>query len=117
MKKGDVFTGKVTELIFPNKGIVEIGDERVIVKNTLPGQTVSFILRKNKTGLKEGQLLKILEPSAIETAEKCSICTAHDRCGGCSYQTVPYEKQLGIKMDQVKRLLDNCLKNHEGAFE
>ena len=67
MKKGEIYTGKVTRLDFPNKGIVSIGDDNVVVKNTIPGQTVSFIIKKNRHDMKEGKLTDILERSEDET--------------------------------------------------
>ena len=43
MKKGQIAEGNVTTVEFPNKGIVMTDEgERVIVKNTIPGQRVSF---------------------------------------------------------------------------
>ena len=103
--------GKVRELLFPNKGIACVEDTDVIVKNTLPGQEVSFILNKNKPGLKEGRLLEIMKPSDMETEEGCSC---HGQCGGCAYQTIPYEEELRIKEGMVLRLMGNALKNCPG---
>lgn len=41
MKKGQIAEGNVTTVEFPNKGIVMTDEgERVIVKNTIPGQRV-----------------------------------------------------------------------------
>ena len=45
LKKNEVYNGIVTRLHFPNKGYVQVeGEEKsVMVKNTLPGQTVSSV--------------------------------------------------------------------------
>ena len=37
MKKGDLFEGIVDVIEFPNKGIVTVDGERIVVKNALPG--------------------------------------------------------------------------------
>ena len=52
MKKGQIAEGNVTTVEFPNKGIVMTDEgERVIVKNTIPGQRVSFAVNtKRKSG-------------------------------------------------------------------
>ena len=42
MKKGQVYEGSVVRVDFPNKGIVCVGDETAVVKNSLPGQKVKF---------------------------------------------------------------------------
>lgn len=50
MKKGEIYTGIVEKVDFPNKGILHIEDEKVVVKNVLPGQTVEVVVTKQKTG-------------------------------------------------------------------
>ena len=37
MKKGQVCVGIVERVDFPNKGIVKVGEETCVVKNSLPG--------------------------------------------------------------------------------
>ena len=50
MKKGQAGEGFVEKVIFPNKGVVAAGEERVIVKNALPGQKVRFSVNKVRRG-------------------------------------------------------------------
>lgn len=106
MKKGQELVGKVERVKFPNKGIVRVeGEEdKVVVKGSLPGQTVRFVINKKKKGRCEGRLLEVMEPSALETRK--APCAHFGFCGGCTYQTLPYEKQLKLKESQVKELLD-----------
>lgn len=61
----------------------------------------------------EGRLLEVLEPSPFETVE--SPCRHFGICGGCSYQTVPYEKQLELKEGMVKQLIGEFCQT--GTFE
>ena len=112
MKKGNIYEGKVSSLAFPNKGIVYVEGEKVIVKNALPGQTVSFILSKNKTGSKEGRLLEVLVRSPLETCGRA--CTVFGKCGGCLYQTFPYTEELVVKEGQIRTLFENFLKSESG---
>ena len=42
MKKGEIYRGKVSDLAFPNKGIACVDGVDMVIKNTLPGQEVSF---------------------------------------------------------------------------
>lgn len=104
MKKGTQHEGIVTKVDFPNKGIVQIEEEKVAIKNTLPGQKVRFIVNKARKGKSEGRLLEVLEKSPMETID--AQCIHFGPCGGCTYQTIPYETQLDLKAEQVKRLLD-----------
>ncbi|SHO43461.1 23S rRNA (uracil(1939)-C(5))-methyltransferase RlmD [Anaerocolumna xylanovorans] len=103
MKKGTQYTGTVERIDFPGKGIVNIEGEKVVIKDTITGQKVSFAISKARKGKKEGRLLEVVEKSPLETVE--AKCRHFGPCGGCNYQTIPYETQLNIKEDQVKRLL------------
>ena len=110
MKRGEIYTGKVRELAFPNIGKVSVEGADVVIKNTLPGQEISFILTKNKTGLKEGRLLELLKRSDIETEKGCSVCRI---CGGCVYQTISYEDELKLKEDMVIKILGKALEQFD----
>ncbi len=111
MKKGEIYTGKVERVDFPNKGIVICEEGKVIVKNTIPGQTVRFMINKKKGDRCEGRLLEIVEKSALEENNK--TCPHFGVCGGCTYQSMSYDKQLAMKEAQVKRILDNVCSDYE----
>lgn len=104
MKKGQIYEGIVEKIDFPNKGIVIIEDNKVVVKNGITGQRIRFSVNKIRKGKCEGRLLEILEKSPLET--RSAVCKNFGLCGGCSYQTIRYEEQLRIKNAQVKKLLD-----------
>lgn len=117
MKKGQIYEGVVKKVDFPNKGIVEIEGERAVVKNSMPGQKISFSINKARKGKSEGRLLEVLEKSPLETREKS--CRSFGYCGGCSYQTMSYESQTEMKKEQVKRLIDQVCSEYtfEGILE
>ena len=46
MEKRTVCEGIVEKVKFPNKGIVKVEDSEVTVKNTIPGQKVSFVINE-----------------------------------------------------------------------
>ncbi|MCQ2522644.1 MAG: 23S rRNA (uracil(1939)-C(5))-methyltransferase RlmD [Lachnospiraceae bacterium] len=113
MKKGEKYIGICEEIKFPNQGVIrqitsfdgeEMAEEGAyaIVKNALPGQKVAFLCNKKRSGKAEGRLLEVLCKAAVECDERC----VHSGiCGGCLYQGFPYEEQLSVKENQVKRLL------------
>ncbi|HIX26006.1 MAG TPA: 23S rRNA (uracil-5-)-methyltransferase RumA, partial [Candidatus Lachnoclostridium avicola] len=111
MKKGDRVSGVIEKMEFPNKGIMTVDGERLVVKNALPGQTVLAAVTKKRKGRGEGRLLEVLEKSPLETAEH--PCPQSGVCGGCLYQTIPYEEQLKIKEGQVRELLDAVCSGYE----
>ena len=107
MKKGQIAEGNVTTVEFPNKGIVMTDEgERVIVKNTIPGQRVSFAVNKVRKGKAEGRLLETVKKSPRETADTCRY---FGQCGGCTYQSLPYEEQLKIKETQVRGMIEQAI--------
>lgn len=105
MKKNENYEGEVVSLKFPNKGIVTVDgeDAPVLVKNTLPGQKITFRCSKLRKGRPEGMLLSVDKPSPMENQEP--PCPHFGECGGCSYQTMDYENQKKLKLSQVQTLL------------
>ena len=106
MKKGQILTGIVERVDFPNKGVVVTQEGNCTVKNVLPGQKIAFVVQKKRNGRAEGRLINIEEKSALE---KVSPCPHFGECGGCSYISLPYEEQLKIKEEQVYKLLKGAL--------
>lgn len=107
LKKGEIYQGIIEKVDFPNKGRVCLEEGKVTVKNGIPGQKVSFVINKKKGKKIEGRLLEVLEKSPLEAREP--VCSIFPACGGCMYQTMPYEEQLKMKEAQVKELLDDAL--------
>lgn len=113
MKKGEVREGTVERVDFPNKGIVSCEDGWCVVKNALPGQKISYRVSKARKGKAEGRLLEVLEKSPLEAG---SPCPHFGICGGCTYISLSYEKQLEIKSGQVKKLLDQVLEGQKTPY-
>ena len=103
MKKGDILETEIIRTDFPNKGIGLVDDQTVILKDGLAGQKVRFFVRKKRKGKIEGQIMEILSKSRKEIEP---TCPHFGQCGGCSYQNLPYEEQLGLKKEQVERLIE-----------
>ncbi len=104
MKRGEIVQGKVIKVSFPNKGIVETADgDRLRVKGVLPGQTVSVRVKKSSKEKAQGMVLSVDEPSVIEMDSPA--CRHYGKCGGCTYQSLPYDEQLGIKAGMIHDLM------------
>lgn len=116
MKKGQIYEGIIEKVDFPNKGIVYVAEEdrHVTVKNGIPGQRVRFVINKFKRGNAEGRLLEVLEKSPLEKREP--VCSIFPACGGCMYQTMPYEEQMKMKEGQIRRIMDEAV-NGSYVFE
>lgn len=121
MKKGQIRTGIVENVKFPNKAVVRLepleaeGEEYCMVKGALPGQKVSLVVTKVRRGKGEGRLKEILEKSPLETSDaaKGESCKHFGICGGCAYISMPYGESLKIKEQQVHELLLPVLEKQE----
>lgn len=138
MKKGQIVTGIVKRVDFPNKGIVMIeenaaqnisgddgaenaaqnisGDDGTFctVKNVIPGQKVSLMVKKVRKGKAEGILKEVLSPAPNQINPSCPH---FGECGGCTYLHLSYEDQAALKEKQVKRLLEGVLTKQEHSYE
>ncbi len=112
MKKGSICEGIIEKVEFPNKGVVWVDTEKVIVKNGISGQKIRFVINKKRGKRLEGRLLEVLERSPLETRQP--VCSIFPDCGGCMYQTMAYEEQLKMKESQIRELLDQAV---EGSYE
>lgn len=115
MKKKDIITVKIDGVRFPNKAFGFVEGEKVIVKNGVPGQTVSAQVIKKRGGNVEARLLEVVERSELERQEGC--CSHYEICGGCTYQTMKRQAELDMKEHQVKTLLEDAgihVKSWEG---
>ncbi len=114
MKKGERYIGTVTHIAFPNRGIVTVDGETAVVKNALPGQEVEFVVGKKRNGRCEGRLLRVVTPSPLENEPE--RCPHFGICGGCTFQSIPYEEQLKIKEQQVRELLQPVVDRQACTF-
>ena len=123
MKKGQIVTGIVERVDFPNKGIVRVdellenGEQKTsycVVKNVIPGQKISLMVKKVRKGKAEGNLKEVLEaaPNQVEAP-----CSHFGQCGGCTYLHLSYEDQAALKETQVKKLLDGVLCKQKKPYE
>lgn len=71
----------------------------VFTKYTVPGDRISANLYKNKKKFYEAKVNSIIEKSPDRIEPKCKHFGV---CGGCSWQSMSYEKQLYWKSTNVK---------------
>lgn len=118
MKRGDLVQGKCISVSFPNKAIIETAEgDKLRVKGVLPGQTVSVRVKKSSKDKAMGNLISVDAKSELEL--DTPYCRHFGTCGGCTYQSLPYETQLELKKDMVRDLLVPVIGQDtwEAAFE
>jgi len=104
MYKTEVIELKIEGIVFPGKSWGMAGEKKIVIKNGLLGQHVLVRMKKNRKKY-EGQILEVLEkaPNEIE-----ALCNIFSKCGGCTYQNLPYVEQLKLKENYVLTLLEEA---------
>lgn len=79
----------------------------IFVPHSVPGETVRARVVQEKKTWARARLVEILTPSPDRIAPPCPYF-GPDRCGGCQWQHIAYERQLHLKreivIDQLRRL-------------
>ena len=100
-KKKEIVEFTIDENEFGGKAYGYIDNTKISVKNAIKGQKVKAIISKVRNNKAEAKVMEVLERSALEQEESC---LHFGICGGCFKQTVPYNDQLEMKENQVKKL-------------
>lgn len=99
LKKGQTLELKIESTAFKGKGIGKHEGIAVFVANTAPGDVVKARITRRKKSFREAKLIDILEPSPWRIPPRCR----HARvCGGCTWQHLPYSRQLEAKEQHVR---------------
>ena len=91
MKKGLSIELPIHSTAFKGKGVGRYQERAVFVKGAVPGDVVKARIIKKKKNFLEAKLLEIIKASKDRVPPKCQHAGV---CGGCSWQQLPYEKQL-----------------------
>lgn len=99
IKKGLEVQLTITEAAFKGKGLAKLNGMAIFVPGTTPGDVITARIIKKKKNYCNAKLLNIIKPSEHRIP---AVCSHADICGGCSWQHIPYSKQLEYKTQQVK---------------
>jgi 23S rRNA (uracil1939-C5)-methyltransferase len=94
----------ITGLAFGGKGVARVDGFVVFVGGAVPGDVVRARVLKNKKRYAEARVEQLLTPSADRISARCPSFGA---CGGCVWQDLDYEAQLGYKAGQVRESLEH----------
>lgn len=93
----------IDDNIYSNKSIGYVEDMKIVAKGGIKGQKVEAQLGRKRSSHREGKIIKVLEKSPLETELGCPH---KEECGGCSYQSLTYEKELELKTDMYLNLFE-----------
>jgi 23S rRNA (uracil1939-C5)-methyltransferase len=102
VRKGEELELRIDSLAYGGNGVGRVNGFVVFVRGGLPGDRVRARVTKTKRGYAEAVAESVLEPSG-ERVE--APCRHFGVCGGCRFQDLAYEAQLGAKEQQVRDAL------------
>lgn len=89
------------------------GDHVYVIPYTIPGDTVTAKLNRNRAGqYSMTNLVEIVKPSP-DRADGLIKCKYFAKCAGCQLQMLPYELQLRHK----KKILERAFRSFSGLSE
>jgi len=98
MRKGDVVTLTIETVAFGGEGIGRVENLVVFVPFTAEGDVAEVEIREAKKRFLRGRVRKLIAPSPDRVEPPCPY---YERCGGCHYQHIGYEKQVEMKGRQA----------------
>src|SRR5262245_46170788 len=102
VRKGEEVELRVDSLAYGGNGVARHDGFVVFVRRGLPGDTVRARVTKVKRGFAEADAVTVVEPSDLRVEAPCAHYPA---CGGCRFQDLGYEAQVGAKEAQVRDAL------------
>lgn len=88
----------ITDVAAEGKALARINDMVIFVPFAVPGDVVDLQIKKKKHNYCEAEVARYVEYSPIRTKP---MCEHFGVCGGCKWQTLPYDEQLKFKQRQV----------------
>ncbi len=101
-QQGQLVEVTIADLNDQGAGVGRLDNWVVFVPDTVPGDRVQVRLVQVKRQYGHGRLQRVLAPSPDRIRPACIVA---DKCGGCQWQTVTYERQLAAKHNQVRQAL------------
>ena len=98
---------KIDAMAHGGEGIGRYDGRAIFVPYTIPGEIVRVDLVKDHGRYARARLVEVLEPSPARVDPACPFF-GPEKCGGCQWQHIAYEVQVGIKglvvRDQLQRV-------------
>jgi len=89
---------RITDIGAEGKAIAKVNDMIVFVPYAIPGDIVDLQVIRKRKRFQEARVTKVHQYSEDRVE---AICEHYGVCGGCKWQSLPYEKQLFYKQKQV----------------
>jgi 23S rRNA (uracil1939-C5)-methyltransferase len=104
---------KIEKLVYGGDGLARLPADAhgrgktVFLPYVLPGEQVDANLIQSRSGFSRAKLNAVLTPSPDRVTPECPY---FGQCGGCEYQHINYEAQLGYKVEILRETLRRTAK-------
>lgn len=88
----------IEALAAEGNALSHIDGKVIFVPKCIPGDVVNVSLTRQRKGFMQGEVIELVKPSPDRIAP---FCPHYGICGGCTWQALPYPKQLEFKRQQV----------------
>ena len=88
----------ITDVAAEGKAIAKVDGMAVFVPYAVPGDVVDIQLTRKKSSFAEGKVVRF---ESYSENRAVPFCEHFGVCGGCKWQSLPYEEQLKYKHKQV----------------
>ena len=89
----------ITTLAAEGKAMGKLDNQVIFVAMAVPGDVVDVQIRKHHRRYMEGTIVRFVDKSPLRVEP---FCEHFGLCGGCKWQSLPYEEQLKQKRQQVE---------------
>lgn len=93
----------ISDIGAEGKALARLENKVVFVTGAIPGDVVDIQVKRKRKSFMEGRVVRFHKYS--QDREE-AVCEHFGVCGGCKWQMLPYEKQIGFKEKQVKDQLE-----------
>ncbi len=95
---------EILDFAAEGKSIAKVDDKVIFIQNCIPGDIVDIQISKKRKKYLEAYPIKFIKRSSDRVESKCEH---FGTCGGCKWQSLPYDKQLFYKEKQVYGTLEH----------
>jgi len=106
LRKGDIIEVSFEALSYKGYGIGAYDGREVAVPGVLPGERAKIEVLRRPRHRVVGRLVEVVESPYRRVEPRCPH---FGTCGGCLWQDLPYEVQLGLKEGLVRKYLGDHL--------
>ena len=107
MQKNEEYIVKIIDNGMRGEGIAKIEDKTIFIPNAIKDEVIKIKILKVNKDICFGKIIEIIQKSKYR---KNPECVYYNKCGGCNFRHVEYDKSIEMKKESVQRTLEKALR-------